>query len=205
MTTVGDQRGHKAEVGNVARHAVRFTCCFLMLMMVMIVMAAFVARRRGDCVRYALAPTSTVARVQAAAEGEVNHRGDSCNDADQRSHGRCLCYPLLSIHLPRKLKFETVTQLFARHKNTPAASIRPDSAADLVLDCVAIRTNRTHGRPLIRQDCQARNRQRPFSSRHTARNERALSIAPVDDCTWIRARPVIRAMPGAGNVNSRLV
>lgn len=200
MTTVGDQLCHKAEVGNVARRAIRFACCFFMLM---IVMAAFVACRRGDCVRHALAPTSTVARVQAAAEGEVNHRGDSCDDADQRSHGRCLYYPLLSIHLPGKLKFEMVTQLFARHENTPAASIGPDLAADRVLDCLAIRTIRTHGRPFIRQDCQARNRHRPSSSRQTARNESRLSSGASAVTAWMRTRPVMRAMPGAGKLHSR--
>ena len=166
-------------------------------------LAARVARQSLGRMRQALAPPSTVARVQAAAEGEVNHRGDSCDDADQRSHGRCLCYPLLSIHLPRKLKFEMVTQLFARHENTPAASIGPDLAADLVLDCLAIRTIRTHGRPLIRQDCQARNRQRPSSSRQTARNESRLSSAASAVTAWMRTRPVMRAMPGAGKLHSR--
>jgi hypothetical protein len=34
-----------------------------------------------------------VARVQAAAEGEMNHHRDGCDDADDRSHGRCLCFP----------------------------------------------------------------------------------------------------------------
>ena len=122
MTTFGDQRRHKARVGRVARHAVCFVCCFVMLMTVMFVMAAFVTGHNGDSMRHALAPTSTVARVQAAAEGEVNHRGDSCDDADQRSHGRCLCYPLLSIHLPRKLKFENGMRLFTRRYSLARAS-----------------------------------------------------------------------------------
>jgi len=156
MTTVGDQRGHKAEVGNVARHAIRFDCCFFMLMMVMIVMivmAAFVACRRGDCVRHALAPTSTVARVQAAAEGEVNHRGDSCDDADQRSHGRCLCYPPLSIHLPRKLKFENGMRLFTRRYSLARASglhVPPSSSKPAA-------QAREYGRPGTRQHASRLN------------------------------------------------
>jgi hypothetical protein len=33
--------------------------------------------------RHALTPPSTVARVQAAAEGEMNHHRDGCDDADE--------------------------------------------------------------------------------------------------------------------------
>jgi len=67
------------------------------------VMAAGFACRSVTGMREALAPPSDVARVQAAAEGEVNHRRDSRDDADERSHGACLSSPLLSAHLPRKL------------------------------------------------------------------------------------------------------
>jgi len=113
------------------------------------VMAAGFACRSVTRMREALAPPSDVARVQAAAKGEVNHRGDSCDDADQRSHGRCLCESLLSIHFPRKLKFEKGTLKRERgfhpspqrtqgntgrleSDNPPATAIGPDLVAGTI-------------------------------------------------------------------------
>ena len=65
--------------------------------------AARVACQSVSRMRHALTPPSTVARVQAAAEGEMNHHRDGCDDADDRSHGRCLSSQVLSAHTPKKL------------------------------------------------------------------------------------------------------
>jgi len=90
VATVGIQRCRKADRGSAALRIARFACRIFM------VMAAGFACRSVTRMREALAPPSDVARVQAAAEGEVNHRRDSRDDADERSHGACLsCAPII--------------------------------------------------------------------------------------------------------------
>ena len=84
VATVGVQRCRKADVGRAALRTAQFACRIFM------VMAAGFACRSVTRRREALAPSSDVARVQAAAEGEVNHRRDSRDGADERSHGTCL-------------------------------------------------------------------------------------------------------------------
>jgi len=87
VAAVGAQRCRKADVGRAALRTAQFACLIVM------VMAAGFACRSVTGMREALAPPSDVARVQAAAEGEVNHRRDSRDDADERSHGACLSSP----------------------------------------------------------------------------------------------------------------
>ena len=48
--------------------------------------------------------TAEVAGVEAAPEGEVNHRRDGRDDADKGSHGRGLFVPPLSSRAPLELK-----------------------------------------------------------------------------------------------------
>jgi hypothetical protein len=52
-------------------------------------------------------------------------------------------------------------------------------------------------------DCHAKNFHSPPSFRHTARYDSTASIGPFADTACTRARPVMSATPGAGNVNFR--
>jgi hypothetical protein len=83
VATVGAQRCRKADVGRAALRTAQFACLIFM------VMAAGFACRSITRMREALAPPCDVARVQAAAEGEVNHHRERRDAADKRSHGPC--------------------------------------------------------------------------------------------------------------------
>ena len=84
VTVHGNERCRTGEFSQDPRSVIRIGCRLF------VIMAACVAFDRLDRMRHAVAPSSAVTRVQAAAEGEMNHRRDGCDDADERSHGRCL-------------------------------------------------------------------------------------------------------------------
>ena len=56
-----------------------------------VVMAAGLGRHRPHRGCHPFTMTAEMARVEAASEGEVNHRCDGRDDADKGSHGQPLC------------------------------------------------------------------------------------------------------------------
>jgi hypothetical protein len=83
-TVVGDGQRGTSITGAAARRVLALAGG------IVVVVTAGFACRRLDGTGRRLAASLEVAGVQAAAEGEMNHRRDGRDDADKRSHGHCL-------------------------------------------------------------------------------------------------------------------
>ena len=130
------------EVGSIAaaEAAFRLACCASMFVALWVEMgmAAVFAGLHARAHRHAVAPPPGMAGVQAAAEGEVDHRRDSRDDADKRSHSgclsrdpriRCRSHPLVSATLPWELNRAIVRDGFWPHFE--ASRLRPDLPSHL--------------------------------------------------------------------------